>query len=151
MSTKSYIFCPVSVKRTQEKAARLSGLFTAGLILVFAFTGNILPIVFLFADFFLRACELSQYSPIAITSKGIIRQLGLNSYLINAGPKIFAARIGFVLCFLVLLSTLFHLNLAAWTLAGILGLFSFLEGAFGLCIACEIYPFVHRFLYRENS
>jgi hypothetical protein len=36
----------------------------------------------------------------------------------------------------------------ALTLAGLLGLFSFLEAAFGFCVACEIYPFVYRLLYK---
>ena len=67
---------------------------------------------------------------------------------INAGPKIFAARIGLVLSSLVILTFILNVNWLAFVLTGILGLFSFLEGTLGLCIACVIYPFVYKLFYK---
>jgi hypothetical protein len=148
MSTKSYIFCPVSDKRIDEKVARINGLFTTGFITLFAITGSILPVTFLIADFFLRSFYLSRYSPLAVTSRGLVNFLGLDNNLINAGPKIFAARIGLILSAVILLASLLKLTVPAYVVAGILGLFSFLEGALGICVACEIYPFLYRFLFR---
>jgi hypothetical protein len=150
MSTKSYILCPVSDKRTDEKVARINGLFTAGLITLFAVTGSIIPITFLVADFFLRSFYLSQYSPLAVTSRGIVNILKLNTSFINAGPKVFAARIGLFLSAVILLTYMFKLTVPAFAFAGILGLFSLLEGVLGICVACEIYPILYRLLFRVN-
>jgi hypothetical protein len=148
MSTKSYIFCPVSEKRINERVARLNGLFTVFLIIVFVATQNIIPLGFLAADFFLRAFELSRFSPLAVTSGRLVSYLNLNKQIINAGPKIFAARIGFSLSSLAVVSFLLNFHAGSFALAGILGVFSFLEGAFGICVACEIYPFLYRLLYK---
>jgi hypothetical protein len=147
---KSYTLCPVSDQKINERVARLNGFFTVMLITVFVFTRNILPVIFLAADFYLRSFDYSRYSLIGISSKGIVRYFKLSEYIINAGPKIFAARIGLLLSSLIVISFLFNAYLPAFVLAGVLGLFSFLEAAFGLCVACEIYPFVYRFLFREN-
>jgi hypothetical protein len=50
--------------------------------------------------------------------------------------------LGFILSSLVIITFALNFYLPAFALAGVLGLFSFLEAAFGLCVACEIYPFV---------
>lgn len=148
MSTRTHALCPVSDKRINERVARINGAFTVFLLVAFGLTQSIIPVIFLAIDFFLRSSVYSKYSLIGISSKNIVRYLDLNENLINAGPKIFAARIGLLLCSLIILSYSFHAYLPALALAGILGLFSFLEAAFGVCVACEIYPLVYRLLYK---
>lgn len=148
MNMKSYALCPVSGKRVNERVARINGAFTVLLLIIFGLTQQIFPIVFLALDFLLRATDYSKYSLIGISSKGIVRYLALNENFINAGPKIFAARIGLVFCSLIIIAFAFNAYLPALVLSGMLGLFSFLEAAFGLCVACEIYPFVYRLLYK---
>jgi hypothetical protein len=145
---KSYALCPVSDKMINERVARINGVFTLALLIVYGVTQNIIPVVFLTIDFLLRASDYSKYSLVGISSKGIVRYFGFNENIINAGPKIFAARLGFLFSTLIMLSSLFGAYLPALVLAGILGLFSFVEAAFGICVACEIYPFAYRFLYK---
>jgi hypothetical protein len=72
----------------------------------------------------------------------------LEELLINAGPKIFAARIGLVFSVIILLATLIGLITTALVFATILGIFSFLEAAFGICVACKLYPYVYKVLYQ---
>jgi len=151
MSNKSYAFCPVSDSQINERVARLNGMFIFFLLLVFVTTGSLIPLVFLFLDFFLRAFELSRFSPFTLSSKGIVRFLGLSPNLINAGPKIFAARIGLFFTLLISGAELLSFHTAALSLSGVLALFSFLESAFGFCVACEIYPFVYRLLYGSRD
>jgi hypothetical protein len=67
---------------------------------------------------------------------------------INAGPKFFAARIGLLFSSLIVISFVFSSFLSAYSLTGVLLLFSFLEGFLGICVACGIYPFVYRVLYK---
>lgn len=148
MNMKSYALCPVSDKKINERVARINGIFTVLLLIVSGLTLSILPVVFLAIDFFLRASEYSKYSLIGISSKGIARYFGLNENIINAGPKIFAARLGFILSSCIIIFFVFNAYLPAISLAGVLGLFSFLEAVFGLCVACEIYPFVYKMLYK---
>lgn len=145
---KTNALCPISDKKIKESVARFNASFTVLLLIIFVITQSILPLLFLFIDFLLRSTEYSKYSLIGFFSKSIVKYLSLNHNLINAGPKIFAARIGSILSSLIILTFFLGFYLPAFALAGILGLFSFLEAAFGLCVACEIYPLIYKFLYK---
>ena len=146
---KSFAFCPVSDKQINERVARINAAFTVLLLLVFLITRNMVPVMFLAVDFLIRATDYSKYSLVAISSRGIVKYLSINSLLINAGPKLFAARIGFLLSLLIIAAFLLKAFTLASSLTAILILFSFLESVFGLCVACEIYPFVYRILNRK--
>jgi hypothetical protein len=147
---KSYALCPVSDKMINERVPRINGALTVILLITSGLTQSIVPVIFLAIDFFLRATEYSKYSLIGISSRSIIRYFRFHENIINAGPKIFAARIGFIFSTLTVVSFALNAALPAIVLAGVLGLFSFLESAFGICVACEIYPYVYSFLYRQK-
>jgi len=146
---KTYAFCPISDRKINERVARVNAAFTVLFLIVFAYTGSFWFMAFMVADFLLRGTSLAQYSLVGITSKQIVKILPLEVQLINAGPKLFAARIGLLLSAVILLATLWRMNTLALGVAGMLGLFSFLEAAFGFCVACKIYPFVYHFLYKK--
>lgn len=148
---KTYAICPISNKRVNERVARLNGFFTVLLIILFRFTGQWFIPAFLAIDFLMRSGGLSRFSPISFLSRSILKLLSIDKLLINAGPKIFAARIGLIISSAILVASLTGLNLLALSLAGILGLFSFLEAAFGFCVACEIYPYVYKLLYKKQQ
>ena len=109
---KSYALCPVSDKMINERVARLNGVFTLVLLIVYALTQNIIPVVFLAVDFLLRSSDYSKYSLVGISSKGIVRYFGFSENIINAGPKIFAARLGLLFSTLIVSASLF----GAWVL-----------------------------------
>jgi hypothetical protein len=148
---KIYALCPISEKKINERVARFNAAFTVLLIAAFFITQNILFVVFLAIDFLLRTTDRAKYSLVAIFSKNITRYFQIKELMINAGPKIFAARIGLVFSSLIIVSFILNLKITAFVLAGILGLFSFLEAALGLCVACEIYPYLYRILYSRNA
>lgn len=148
---KTNALCPISEKKVNERVARLNAAFTVLLIAGFLFTYNIIFVAFLVIDFYLRTADLAKYSLVALSSKNIVRYLHLKELMINAGPKIFAARIGLILCSLIMLSYILKAKILALVIASILSLFSFLEAALGLCVACEIYPYVYRLLYSRNA
>jgi len=147
---KTSAFCPISDKRINEHVARLNGAFTVLFLAAFVLTGNVLPIAFLFADFALRSGSFSRFSPLAYLSRNIVKYLSLKPLLINAGPKIFAARIGLVFNIAIIFSFLAGLNNLAFILAGIFATFAFLESAFGICVACLIYPFVYKLTFHSK-
>lgn len=104
-----------------------------------------LPIfIFLAFDFFLRSFGYGKYSPLAALSDVIIRSLVIASKPIYFAPKRFAARIGFLLCLLVIVSLLF--KSATLVLAGsiIFATFAFLESVLGFCAGCYVYSFLMR-------
>ena len=138
------LFCPISKEKINEHVARINALFTFAGIVFYLFTGNIFTVTFLALDFLLRASGHSNFSLMSILSKGAVTYLKTKGPRINAGPKIFAARIGFAMSTAILLAGLFQLHGLAIGLSAVLGLFSFLEAAFGFCVACHIYTFLYR-------
>jgi hypothetical protein len=148
MIMKTYAICPISDKKINERVARVNGAFTVLLLLLFGFTGQWLIPAFLVVDFFIRSGNLSRFSPLGYSSRNIIKLLPVEELLINAGPKIFAARIGLAFSAVILVASATGMDLTALAFASVLGVFSFMEAAFGICVACKIYPFVYRFVYQ---
>lgn len=145
-----YAACPISNNRIDERVARLNGLFTFLLVIFFIFTRQWFIPAFLTMDFLLRSTSLSKLSPLGIISRSIVKTFSMKKKLINAGPKIFAARIGLIVSSATFIFSLIGLNITPIVLAGILGLFSFLETAFGYCVACEVYPHFNRLLNKRQ-
>lgn len=146
----SNAICPISTNKIDEHIARLNATFTVLLITALILTNNILIATFLLVDFTLRGTENSKYSILSIVSKLIVNSLGLKKKPVNSGPKVFAARIGIVFSFLVVLFSILNLQTAALAFASIFGVCAFLESALGFCVACRIYPFVYKFTYRAD-
>ena len=142
----TYAACPISNKKIDERVARLNGLFTFLLITLFIFTHLWFIPAFLAFDFLMRSTDLSKYSFIGFVSRSIVKLLSTKKRLVNAGPKTFAARIGLVVSSTIFILSLISLNISALTLAGILALFSFLETAFGYCVACKVHPHLSRLM-----
>lgn len=145
---KTYPICPVSYRKIDEKIARSNAIITVIILLAFGLSLNVFLVAFLAIDFFLRTSKWYAYSPIAFLSKNIAKLLSMQSNLINAGPKIFAARIG--LFFTLAIATLFafELSAAAVIVASVLLIFSTMEGVFGICVACIIYPHLYKVVYQ---
>ena len=141
----SYAFCPVSVNKIDENVARFNAAQVTLLIIAAILFQNLFISAFLLVDFILRGVELSKYSPIAILSKFIVKSLKIKSKPINAGPKIFAARIGIVFALAAVVLGVAGLSVASNVVLIVFGICAFLEAAFGFCVACQIYPFVYRF------
>ncbi|MCK9411525.1 MAG: DUF4395 domain-containing protein [Prolixibacteraceae bacterium] len=144
---KTFAFCPISENKIDEYVTRTNAGFTVLIIVSFLIASNFLFVVFLGVDFLLRSLELPKFSLVGISSRNILKYLQVKSKPINAGPKIFAARIGLVLTSMILLGILIQSNLLVIGISLILGIFSFLEFAFGFCVACQIYPYVYVLVY----
>lgn len=142
---KTTAFCPISNNKIDENVARFNAAITVVLLTLFILTSSVLPLAFLLVDFALRGAELSAYSPLALFSKRIVSTLGIKPKSVNAGPKIFAARIGIVFSLASLLFHLLGLAEVSLIIASIFALCALLEAVFSFCVACQIYPFVYRF------
>lgn len=142
--------CPICDIRVDENIARLNGFFTVLLLVVYLATNSIFPIVFLAIDFTFRGAKLKQFSLLYQLSAQVVKVLGLKPKFINAGPKVFAARIGVIFSTAILISFVFGATIVGFSFAAIFGLCAFLEAAFGFCIACEIYPHLYKLTYQSK-
>ncbi len=139
--------CPVSVKQINERIARSNAILTFMFTLVFLLTPAKWIIYILAVDFIMRAFIDSSYSPFSILGRFIVTRINIEPKLINAGPKVFAARIGLFLTAATIVLYLTGFTMTGYIAAGILTFFTFLEGILGICVACKIYPF----LFKERS
>ena len=140
------LVCPISDSYVDEYTARLNALISFALVLTFFLTPFKWIIFLLAADFLLRRIRQGRYSLIARISTLTTGALSLKKIRINAGPKLFAANVGFALSILAAVFYYTGFHSVSYTLAGILAFFTFLESVFNICAACILYPFVSRYL-----
>ncbi len=142
-------FCPISYKKIDENVARLNGLFTVVLLGIYALTGSLIPVIFLVFDFLARGFDKPGLSLLARFSKLLVNAFKVRPQLINAGPKLFAARVGLLFSLLVLVASIPGWTTVALVIALLFGVCAFLEAAFGFCVACKLYPFVYKLIYQK--
>jgi hypothetical protein len=134
--------CPVNERQINENVTRLNALVSLIVVSIFLVTPYHWIIFLLPADYLLRSIWSGRFSPVGTLNKWIVHIFHIGESLINEGPKRFAARIGLVISALTVVFYLANLHLIAFILAGILVFFTYLEAAFGYCVACKIYPFL---------
>lgn len=133
--------CPVVHRQIDGNQARITAAEVTVLLLFSLLTGAHWPAFFLVGDFLLRSGSFAKYSPLAALARLQKHAFGWAPRKVDAGPKLFAARIGLV--FSVLLSVLAVAELtSAFQIVAILFVAcTFLEAAFGFCVACQVYPY----------
>jgi hypothetical protein len=141
--------CPISIHGVNKKIARLNALSTFIIVCIYLFTSFKFAVVLLAIDFFIRGYIDPKSSPISTINKNIINLLKIKSPIINAGPKIFAAKIGFLVT--ILISIVFYflkIVIFANFLAYLLIIFSLLEFLFGYCVGCHMYSLKHKLIHQ---
>ena len=136
--------CPISYKQLNERAVQINAALSLFSIILFFLTPFKWIMLVLSIDFFIRGFLNPSYSFFSIISKTILKVLKIKPLMVNAGPKVFAAKIGFVFCCVI--STFYSLNfpLISLTFGLIFSLCVALEAIFRFCIACKIYPFIYK-------
>jgi len=143
------LVCPISDERINEQVTRINALF--GIVLVvggFVFN-SVFFFVFLMADFYIRAFTKAKFSPVSYLSFSMANALNLNKKSIDKAPKIFAARIGFLMTLAITALFLFQLNTAAFVVGGVLIFFATLEFALAICMGCIMYTYLVLPFYRK--
>ena len=136
------IVCPVSDERVNERVTRINALFTILLAITGLIFNSVLFFVFLLADFYIRAFTSIKFSPLSYASSSLANALNLSKKPIDKAPKIFAARLGFLMTLVITILFLFNLSLATIIVSGILIFFASLEFTLGICVGCIIYTYV---------
>ena len=140
------LVCPISDNYIDENIARMNALFTFGFVLIFLLTPFKWIIFLLAADFLLRRVLQGRFSVVSRISVLTTGALALRKVQINAGPKLFAANVGFALSILAAVLYFTGLHYVSYALAGTLAFFTLLESVFNICAACILYPFVSKYL-----
>lgn len=134
--------CPISDKQLNEKSIRIG----AGLVLLLAVSAiafhNIWIVIILTADFFIRGFTRHPISPVSFLSKCIGKVLLFEPNWVNAGPKIFAAKIGFLFCLTVSILYFKKFYLPGDIVAVVLCVCAGLESIFSVCLGCHFYTIV---------
>lgn len=131
--------CPFSPQTANEKVVRLTAFLVVLLMLTGLFANLKWFALLLSFDFFIRGFTNRPWSPLRRAARAQAKILRLKPKMINAGPKIFAARIGCVVCVVITLSAFTGLTGTARILAEILILLAGLEAFLGICVGCHIY------------
>ena len=136
------LLCPISNERINEHVTRINALFGVLFLVTGLLTHSTLFLVFLMADFYIRAFTKLKFSPISYASHWLTNTLNLGEKSIDKAPKIFAARIGFLMTLVI--TVLFFLNFitASYIVGGILVFFASLEFALAICMGCLIYTYL---------
>lgn len=136
------IFCPISTERINEQVPRVTSLLVITLVIIGFSLQSLLVFAFLLADFAIRAFTKLRFSALSCVAYWITLVLKLPAKQIDKAPKIFAARMGFLM--VAILSVLFALDMQTPSkiVAGILVVFASLEFAVAFCAGCTIYTFL---------
>jgi len=134
--------CPISFERINERVARVNGTLTVLSMIIFLFTPVKIIVLILGVDLFIRGFLKSSYSLYGLLSKKILEILNVKPVMTNAGPKIFAAKIGFLFCCIISLFHFAGMPTICFIFGSMLLFFAFLEAAFGFCVACQCYPYM---------
>jgi hypothetical protein len=135
--------CPISCKQLNERAVQINAALSLLSIIFFFLTPFKWIILLLSIDFFIRGFLNPFYSFFSVISKTILKVLKIKPLMINAGAKVFAAKIGFLFCCAISIFYLLNFPLISLILGLIFSLCAALESICRFCIACKLYPFIY--------
>ncbi len=143
------LVCPISDQRVNEQVTRFNAMLTIGIMVMAFVLNSIFMLVFLMADFFIRAYTSLKFSPISYLSYSLNNALNLPEKLIDKAPKIFAARLGLLMTLVISALFAFNLKLSSLIVASILIVFASLEFVFAICVGCMIYTYAVLPFYKK--
>ena len=134
--------CPVSGITINENTARLTAFLVLTLAVIYAVTGFIWIFVVLAADFFIRG--FTSYNRYSIIGR-IVKAFPLKEKSVDAAPKKFAAKLGFIMSLVIVILNFSGLVTASIYTTLLLSVFAALESLAAICVGCYIYSFLQRF------
>jgi len=121
----------------------------AGLVstiaVIFIITHQLSFLILLLYDFLVRSLGYKKASPLFYLAKFIAKVLNLKKEEIDAGPKEFALKIGFVFVLISFIMFILGEAFTAVLVVAVLLICAFLEVAFNYCIGCQVYMLLKRF------
>lgn len=131
--------CPVSFKKIDQNTVRVMAGLVSALGIAFIIAPQLSILAVLLYDFLVRTLDYKKISPLFHLAKLIAKLLKLKKYEIDAGPKEFALKIGFLFVFISFIMFLSNEITAAVLVMVTLTICALLELIFNYCIGCEMY------------
>ncbi len=145
------ISCPVDNVPISENRVRITAFLVFLTALTFLFTGY-WPVALLLAlDFFLRGFGYGIYSPLFVLSGWLGKSVVVSVKMVDRAPKLFAARLGFILSDCLLIAAACGVRPMAYGLVFLILIFSFLESVFGFCAGCVIYSVLRKLFPKTTA
>lgn len=143
------LVCPISDQRVNEQVTRFNAFFAIAVIVNAFVFNSIFLLAFLMADFFIRGFTEIKFSPISFVSNYLSNTFNLPVKMIDKAPKIFAARLGFLMTTVIAALFILEFQLASIIVSGMLIFFASLEFVFAICIGCTIYTYLIQPFYKK--
>lgn len=137
--------CPVIFKKVDQNVVRVMAGLVSAIAIMFIISPKLLLLALLLYDFLVRSLGYKKASPLFHLAKFIAQALKLKKIEIDAGPKEFALKIGFVFVLISFIMFALEEAVAAALVVAVLLVCAFLEAAFNYCIGCQIYKLLKRF------
>lgn len=151
MARLNQLVCPVSTERVDENRVRTTAFGMLTLMGLFFMTRNPVFPGIMMVDFYIRAFTRLKYSPVSYLAHLFVKGIGTEPIWIDKAPKLFAARVGFLLTSLTLGASILGLPFMAMITGATLICFSFLECGLNFCAGCWVYTVVVFPLVRKNE
>ena len=142
--------CPITKETVDERGARLCALIVLVPLGLALALHSPWPALFLATDFALRGFGGRRWSPVARLARSLVALLGLAPRPTNAGPKAFAAKLGFGFSVVVALAFFFGQEILGLAAGVPFALCAILEGTLGFCVGCRIYQMSQRLWPRPD-
>ena len=136
------LVCPISDKRVDEHITRINALLVVLLVSAGLLFNAVIFLAFLTIDFGIRAFSNARYSPVNYLSMQMVNALNLHKKEIDKAPKIFAARLGFLMSLTITVLMILQLTTASFIIGGVLIFFATLEFALAICMGCIMYTYL---------
>lgn len=137
-------YCPIGSTSIDQSIVRGVAFQVLCSIAIFLASGLDFILVYLVYDFFMRGFVSRKLSLFVLIAKNLSQTFSCKIEPVNAEPKVFAARIGFIVCLLTLLCNLMELDILGYGLGGMLLVAAALECFFSICLGCHIYMLITR-------
>ena len=136
--------CPIDFQRIDANVARLTGILVFLCLATALLSGASWLYLFLLVDFAARALRKPHLSLLGALARTIRPLVAREPALVNAGPKLFAARIGLLFSAALVLLQVADQPLAVVVVGSLFAVCAGLEGFAGFCVACLLYPYMRR-------
>lgn len=147
MKTVLSATCPVSAERVNENVVRTIAAAVIVLTGISVLLHNYVLLLFLAADFALRAFTPGNWSLLRMLAVQLVRRIRIAARPVDAAPKRFAAGVGFVFALAAAAALFSGWNITAYVITGVLAVCALLEAVFAFCVGCVVYTWLHQLMH----
>lgn len=138
--------CPLSYKQIELSEARINSFFVALLLVGYFFCENVVLLLFLLFDLFIRLYLKPSYSLLASASKKLKKLFSFQDSFADGGAKRVANHFGLFFAGLLLAGHLYEWHLFSLLIGLLFFVCTLLDSFFGWCLGCKIY-----YLYKKAT